>query len=77
MELYAITDEKTAKSLTEGNFYLVDVVFRDYLNFQNKDDYCAVVLMSPFMGFGSGITEDDIEFGAIGVQLNNIKPFVP
>ncbi len=76
IDLYCETDEATAKGLTEKEFYLVDGTFKDYINFQNKDKYCAYVLMAPFLGFDKGIIdEDEIQFGAIGVKLKSIKKF--
>lgn len=69
--LFAITDEKTAKSLQEGQFYLVDVNFNEYITFQNNEKYCALVLMSPFMGY----FDNEIQFGAIGVNLKKIDKF--
>ena len=76
IDLYCETDEKTAKGLTEKEFYLVNGNFKDYINLQNKDNYCAYVLMAPFLGFDKGLTGDDeIQFGAIGVKLKSIKKF--
>ena len=37
VDLYALTDEKTAKSLQEGQFYLADVEFKEYITFQNNE----------------------------------------
>lgn len=71
LDLYALTDEKTAKSLQEGQFYTVDLEFRDYITFQNKEKYCALVLMAPFMGY----FDNEIQFGAIGVNLKKIEKF--
>ena len=75
IDLYCETDEQTAKGLTEKKFYLIDGKFKDYINFQNKEKYCAYVLMAPFLGFSKGIIDDEIQFGAIGIKLNSIKPF--
>jgi hypothetical protein len=72
VDLYALTDEKTAKSLQEGQFYLADVEFKEYITFQNNEKYCALVLMSPFMGY----FDNEIQFGAIGVRLKKIEKFV-
>jgi len=72
VDLYALTDEKTAKSLQEGQFYLADVEFKEYITFQNNEKYCALVLMSPFMGY----FDNEIQFGAIGVKLKKIDKFV-
>ncbi len=69
IDLYAITDEKTAKSLQEGQFYLTEVEFKDYITFQNKEKYCALVLMSPFMGY----FDNEIQCGAVAVNLKHIK----
>ena len=68
IDLYDITDEKIAKSLQEGQFYLTEVEFKDYITFQNKEKYCALVLMSPFMGYFA----NEIQFGAIAVNLKRI-----
>jgi hypothetical protein len=68
LELYAETDEKTAKSVIEGKYYLTDVEFKEYITYKNNEKYCALVLMSPFMGY----FYDEIQFGAIGVTLNKI-----
>ncbi len=75
IEIYAETDEKTAKQLTENKFYLIEATFKEYITFQNNESYCAYSLMSPFMGFSSGISDNEIQFGAIGVKLKTIKPF--
>jgi hypothetical protein len=69
IDLYALTDEKTAKSLQEEQFYVVNIKFKDYINLKNKEKYCALVLMSPFMGYFA----NEIQFGAIAVELKNIK----
>jgi hypothetical protein len=69
IDLYALTDEKTAKSLQEGQFYLVSVKFKDYITFKNNEKYCALVLMSPFMGY----FDNEIQFGAIAVDLKKIN----
>lgn len=69
IDLYAITDEKTAKSLQEGQFYLTKVEFKDYITFQNNKKYCALVLMSPFMGY----FDNEIQFGAVAVNLKQIE----
>lgn len=69
VDLYALTDEKTAKSLQEGQFYLADVEFKEYITFQNNEKYCALVLMSPFMGY----FDNEIQCGAIGVKLKKIE----
>ena len=72
LDLYAETDEKTAKSLIEGTFYLTEVNFKEYITFQNNQNYCALVLMSPFMGY----FDNEIQFGAIGVKLNKIEKVI-
>lgn len=69
IDLYAFTDEKTAKSLIEGQFYLVEVEYKDYITFQNNKKYCALVLLSPFMGH----FDHEIQFGAISVKLKKIE----
>lgn len=71
LDLYALTDENTAKSLQEGQFYLIDVEFKEYITFQNNEKYCALVLMSPFIGY----LDNEIQFGAVGVNLKRIKKF--
>lgn len=68
IDLYALTDEKTAKSLLEGQFYLAEVEFKEYITFHNNEKYCASVLMSPFMGY----FDKEIQFGAIAVKLKSI-----
>lgn len=68
LDLYALTDEKTAKSLKEGQFYTVDVEFKEYITFHNNKKYCALVLTSPFMGYFG----NEIQLGAIGVDLKKI-----
>jgi hypothetical protein len=70
IDLYAITDENTAKSLKEGEFYLTEVDFKDYITFMNNEKYCALVLMSPFMGY----FDNEIQFGAIAVNMKRIEP---
>ena len=70
IDLYALTDEKTAKSLVEGQFYLAEVEYKEYITFENSEKYCALVLMSPFMGY----FDNEIQFGAIGVKLKSIVP---
>ena len=72
IDLYAFTDEKTAKSLQEGQFYLVSIKFKDYITFKNNEKYCALVLMSPFMGY----FDREIQFGAIAVDLKKIDKVV-
>lgn len=69
IDLYAITDEKTAKSLQEGQFYLTKVEFKDYITLQNNEKYCALVLMSPFMGYFNS----ELQFGAVAVNLKQIE----
>jgi hypothetical protein len=69
IDLYALTDEKKAKSLEEGQFYVVNIKFKDYINLNNNEKYCASVLMSPFMGYFA----NQIQFGAIAVDLENIE----
>ena len=69
IDLYALTDEKTAKSLQEEQFYVVNIKFKDYINLNNKEKYCALVLMSPFMGYFA----NEKQFGAIAVDLKNIE----
>nr|WP_315423924.1 hypothetical protein [uncultured Pedobacter sp.] len=71
MSIYAITNEQTAKSIKEGEFYLIDFRFNEYITFNNNDRYCALVLMSPFMGYFG----DEIQFGAIGGKLIKINKF--
>jgi predicted acetyltransferase len=68
LDLYAYTDEKTAKSLQEEKFYLIEVDFKDYITHLNNEKYCAYVLTSPFMGY----FDNDIQLGAIGVVANKI-----
>lgn len=69
LDLYAFTDEKTAKSIQEGQFYVVDVDFKEYITFRNNEKYCALILMSPFMGYFN----NEIQFGAVGVNLKKIE----
>ncbi|OJV33672.1 MAG: hypothetical protein BGO29_02150 [Bacteroidales bacterium 36-12] len=71
LDLYAFTDEQTAKSLREDLFYTVDVRFIEYITFNNNEKFCARVLSSPFMGYYK--FDDEIKFGAIGVELKNIN----
>lgn len=75
VEIYGETDEETAKSLIERDTYLIKGTFKEYLTFRNNKKYCAFVLVSPFMGYGSGLTDNEIEFGAIGIKLDSIKRF--
>ncbi len=71
LDLCALTDEKIAKSLKEGQFYVVDINFKEYITLQNNEKYCALVLMAPFMGY----YDNEIQFGAIGVNLKKIDKF--
>lgn len=73
LDLYAFTDEQTAKALREDLFYTVDVRFIEYITFENNEKYCAYVLRSPFIGYYK--FDDELKFGAIGVQLKNINLF--
>ena len=75
MDLYCQTDEQTAKKLVEKEFYLINGKFKDYINFQNNEKYCALVLMSPFQGFSNGILGEEVQFGAIGIKLDSIQRF--
>lgn len=68
IDLYATTDEETAKSLQIEQFYLTEVEFKDYITLKNKEKYCALVLMSPFMGYFA----NELQFGAIAVNLKHI-----
>lgn len=75
IELYAITDEKTARGLNQGDYYVGDYEFNEYLDFGNKDKYCLYTLWAPFRGFGKGMSlSKEIEFGGIGVNLKSITP---
>ena len=76
LEFYAETDEETAKNLIEKKYYLIKGSFQEYITCDNNKKYCALVLMSPFMGFqAGGVTGDEIEFGAIGIKLDSIRQF--
>ena len=73
IDLYCSIDEKKAKELTEGKFYLIDGKFNEYITFQNNEKYCAYVLMSPFVGFTSDLEGNEIQFGSIAFDLKSIK----
>ncbi len=73
IDLYCSIDEKKAKELTEGKFYLIDGKFNEYITFQNNEKYCAYVLMSPFVGFTSELEGNEIQFGSIAFDLKSIK----
>ena len=73
IDLYCPIDESKAKKLTEGDFYYINGKFKEYLTFENNEKYCAYVLMSPYVGFDSEITNGEIQFGSIGFELLNIK----
>ena len=73
IDLYCSIDENKAKKLIEGDFYYINGKFKEYLTFQNNEKYCANVLMSPYIGFDSEISNGEIQFGSIGFELKNIK----
>lgn len=75
IQLYAITDEKTAKKLIKNKFYTVECTFKDFITFRNNQKYCATVLMAPFLGISNNEYEKEIQCGAIAVKLKDIKPF--
>ncbi len=71
-ELYGLVDEKTAKSLIEKKRYFLKSQFREFLYGYNKDNYCAFSLWSPFMGYSQSNGYEEIQFGAIGIQIDSI-----
>lgn len=75
IEIYAETDEVTAKQLVEKRNYLISGKFKEYITFQNNDNYCAMVLMAPYLGYQKDNSTEEIQFGAIGIQLDSIQEF--
>ena len=72
LELFAFIDEATARNLIEGKYYLSDFKFIEYINYKNNRKYCVSILDSPFIGYFM----DEIEFGAIGVNLISTNQIV-
>jgi hypothetical protein len=69
IKIIAETDERTAKSLSEGLFYLIEINFKEYLTFENKSKSCIELLWSPYEGY----LDNEIEFGAINAKLKKIE----
>lgn len=69
-DLYAkIKGKEKALSLIEGEYYYLDVEFKNYINLSTKNKLCVYVLFSSF----NIDSKSDIEFGAIEVDIKEIK----